>query len=254
MSSIVFFRRIFTSKEYWLSVLATVVLLMSSIVYKVTGEEYTFWTLFYDDTAQHALKTGVISINKIILGYDSGYLWMFCPIIVGIPFVILNRTERFLLFRMGKNRYVFAKSFSSIIAGGLTIVIAYLIYAILGTILTTIFSHENIWNLLLLKKMLSVLMWGVFNSISCMVLSEFIRNKYLILCIPFVLNYVVNMFMSSILPYSITKYTNPYHYQSLFLLEKETWLPCLGILIALITVCFVLKKTVFERRCDCGQQ
>ena len=250
MGSMFFLRRIFTSKEYWLSVLAAVVLLMSSVVYSdsFTGEEYTFWALFYDDTVQQALELGQISISRIILGYDSGYLWMFGPIIVGIPFVILNRTERFVLFRIGKNRYVFAKLFSSIVAGGLIIVIAYLIYAMFGMM------YENILNLFLFKKLMSVLAWGIINTIPCIVLSEFIRNKYLILCIPFVLNYFISTFLSGILPYKVMKYINPGNYQSVFLMEKETWIPCVGILSVIVISCIVLKKVLFERRCDCGQQ
>ena len=146
MSSIVFLKRVFTGKEYWLSVLAAILLLMSSIVYKesLTGEEYTFWTLFYDDVAKEALEYGQISIRNLVIGYDKGYLWMFCPIIVGIPCVILNRTERFMMFRTGRNKYIFAKLFSNIITSGLIPVIAYLVYATVGMILI----KENIWNLM----------------------------------------------------------------------------------------------------------
>ena len=114
--------------------------------------------------------------------------------------------------------------------------------------------YENILNLFLFKKLMSVLAWGIINTIPCIALSEFIRNKYLILCIPFVLNYFISTFLSGILPYKVMKYINPGNYQSVFLMEKETWIPCVGILSVIVISCIVLKKVLFERRCDCGQQ
>lgn len=252
MSNIVFLKRVFTGKEYWLSVLAAIVLLISSVVYKdlLTGEEYTFWTLFYDDVAKQALEFGQISIPNLLMGYDSGYLWMFCPIIVGIPCVILNRTERFMMFRTGKNKYIFVKLFSNIIASGFIPVIAYLVYATVGMVLI----KENIWNIELVKKFLSVFAWGVFCAIPSIVLSEFVRNKYLILCIPFVLNYFMGMFITNILPYSVSQYMSPHKYQLLFLLGKAEIIPSVVILAALMAGCIILKKIMIERRCDCGQQ
>ena len=252
MSSIIFLKRVFTGKEYWLSVLAAIVLLMSSVIYSdlLTGEEYTFITLFYDDATKEALEYGQISIRNLVMGYDKGYLWMFCPIIVGIPCVILNRTERFMMFRTGRNKYIFAKLFSNIITSGLIPVIAYLVYATVGMILI----KENIWDLELVRKFLSVFAWGVLCAIPSIILSEFVRNKYLILCIPFVFNYFMGMFISGVLPYSVSQYINPHKYQIIFLLEKAELIPCVIILVTLLAGCMVLKKIMLERRCDCGQQ
>lgn len=251
MSNILFFKRIFYSKIYWLSVMAAILILLCSIVYidMSTGEKYTFISLFYDETSKEALQFGQISIKNILLGYDQSYLWMFCPIIVGIPCVRLKKTERFVLFRTGKNKYFISKYFSNLLASGAILFIAYLIYVLLSMTLV----EENIWDLELAKKILSVFCWGVISAIPSNLLSEFVENKYLILCIPFVINYFMHSFVTRIIPYEIWKFISPRNYQILFLNEKKIAVAGVIILFALIVVCAVIKKLSMERRCDCGQ-
>ena len=130
MSSVLFLKRIFTSKTYWLSVMAAILLLLCSIIYidPLTGEKYTFVSLFNNATVKEALESGSISMSSIVLGYDTSYLWMFCPIIVGIPCVIVNKTERFVLFRTNKNKYLFSKYLSILFSSGLIILLAYIVF------------------------------------------------------------------------------------------------------------------------------
>lgn len=251
MSKFIFFKRIFSNKVYWMSVLVAIALLMCSIIYQDTGtgETYTFVSLFYNKDIYKLLQEGNISLKNIIIGYDTGYLWMFCPIIVGIPCVLLNKTERFVLFRTSKNRYCISKYLSNILSGGSIILISYTIYIILAMII----SKENMFDMSILRKLLSVFCWGIVCAIPSNFLSEFFRNKYLILCIPFVLNYFMSMFLGNIIPYSIKKYIDPFTYQILFLFDVKMIAICLTILILLIFSCAFFKKTVMERRCDCGQ-
>lgn len=252
MNSILFMKRIFTNRIYWLSVMAAILLLLCSVVYieSSTGTKYTFTSLFYDGTVKEALETGSISMKNIIIGYDTSYLWMFCPIIVGIPCVIVNKTERFVLFRTSKNKYLFSKYFSTLFSSGLIILLAYIVYGSLSMLVT----KENMWDEFFIKKLLSVFCLGVISSLPSIVLSEFVHNKYLILCIPFVFNYFMYIFLGNIIPYEVGKYIYPSTYQILFLYEKEMVIPCVAILIVMVGVCGLLKKYMMERRCDCGQQ
>lgn len=252
MNNILFLKRVFSNKIYWISVIAAILLLLCSNVYTSsdTGEGYTFISMFYDKVAMEALEYGQISMKDILLGYDRGYLWMFCPIIVGIPCVIINKTERFVLFRSSKNKYIFSKYFSNILASGCIVLIAYIIFGITGMVLV----KENMWDINFTKKLLSVFCWGILNAIPCVVISEFLENKYLILCIPFVLNYFVSTFLGRIIPYNIYQYISPYNYQITFLYGKKMIITCSAILLILIVICAALKKILLERRCDCGQK
>ncbi len=237
---------------YWLAVLVTVALLLCSIVYtdNLTGHKYTFASLFYDRVAMTALENGEISIYNILLGYDTSYLWMFCPIIVGIACVLTGRTERFVLFRMSKLKYVFTRYISNLVASGFIVVIAYFVYMTLGMVL----AGESMWDMYLARKLLSVFVWGIINSIVGLVLMEFVHNKYLILCIPFVINYFMNMFTWDMLPYTLRSVILTSNYQLIFLYDGKTIIYSMIFLGTVIVACGVLKGIVIERRCDCGQQ
>lgn len=251
MMNELFLRRVAINKIYWLSIMAAFLLLLCSIVHTdvMSGEKYTFLSLFYNEAAKEALQYGQISIKGILIGRDTSYLWMFCPIIVGIPCVLTQKVERFVLFRISKNNYFFSKYISNLLLGGFIMLGAYLLFAFVGTLVT----EEIIWDLYLARKLLSVFCWGMINTIFGIVLSEFMRNKYLILCIPFVLNYFLCNFLGTIVPYDIWKYVSPDNYQILFLHEEQRMVSSTGIFAFLILACGVLIKVTMERRCDCGQ-
>lgn len=252
MNNVLFLKRIFANKVYWISVLAAIFLLFCSIVGEdsATGKEYMFIQLFYDDTVRELLEFGRISISQIVLGQDTSYLWMFCPIIVGIPCILTGRTERFVMFRTSKNKYLFSKYLSNLLASGMILFISYLVFALLGMVLT----QENLWNIYLVKKLLSVFFWGIYCAIPSIILSELVENKYLILCIPFVINYFMCMFLGSIFSYEIQSYLSPWGYQSLLLSDSQKMVGRFMILLSLIVACAIMKKIVLERRCDCGQR
>lgn len=252
MISILFFKRVISNKIFGLSVMAALLLLVCSIVYTddFTGETYTFLSLFYDKVSQEALKNGQISLSRIFMGYDTSYLWMFSPIIVGVPCVLTKKIERFVLFRSSKNQYYLAKYFTNLFLGGSILLLAYLEFLFLVMIL----EPEFVWSMYLVRKLLSVFCWGVLSAVSSIVLSEFIENKYLILCVPFVLNYFMCMFLGNIIPNEVYEYISPYTYQILFLYDNQKIFACSAILLGMIAACAFVIKISFERRCDCGQK
>lgn len=250
MSSIFFLKRIFFNKAFWLSVATASLLLFCSVVYTdiESGQQYLFLSLFYDKVSIEALECGMISPGGVFLGNDTSYLWMFCPIIVGIPCVIVKKTERFALFRISKNRYFLSKYFSSVISGGAILFFAYLIFGLVCNGM----SDESILNIYFAKKLLSVFIWGITASIPATILSEFVRSKYLILCIPFVINYFLNIFLYRFIPEGIREYVMPDSFVTLFLRENRVIKGCLIYAAIIILGCALLKKVIAERRCDIG--
>ena len=252
MNNVLFLKRIFSNKIYWLSVLAATVLLVCSVVYEdvETGKEYMFFELFYNEVVQETLHSGVFSLSPNLIGNGMNYLWMFCPIIVGIPCIIVGKTERLVMFRTSKNRYVFSKYFSGLIASGLILVIAYLLFSVCCMAVVS----ECLWDLNFVKKLASVFGWGIYCAFSSAIISEIVQNKYLILCIPFVINYFMCIFLGNILPYQVVNFISPWNYQTLLLREFEESTVYILILLVLVAVCALLKKVLLERRCDCGQR
>ena len=247
MANSLFLKRIVSNKIYWLSVLAALVILFCSIVHwdTTTGQEYIFLSLLYNEEIRMSVSAG-----QLLYGYDSSYLWMFAPIIVGVPCILAGKTERFVLFRTSKNKYIFSKYVANLVASGMLLVMAYFVYMLS---VMAVFG-EFAWNELLTKKLLSIFCWGILCALPSMLLSELVHNKYLILCVPFVLNYFVIMFVGRILPYEIYRYISPTSYQTLFL-DEPYWVKArLSILLVCIVGCGAVKKLLMEGRCDCGQR
>ncbi len=251
MSKMLYLKRVLGEKIFWLSVLTTIGLLMCSIVYTdvETGQKYTFISMFYDEVAREALDCGLISMYDVLLGYDTSYLWMFCPIIAGVPCVLTKKTERFVLFRMSKRKYVLWRYIANLVSGGIIMASSYAIYMMLGMSLV----GQNMWDMNLTKKLLSVFAWGICTSLMATVMMEFVKNKYLILCVPFVLNYFMNMFTWDMLPYDLRGCFATSNYQNLFLNEGTRLVYPIIFLSVLIFAGGILKCVVIERRCDCGQ-
>ena len=250
MSSIFFLKRIFFNKAFWLAVAAASLLLFCSIVYTdiESGQQYLFISMFYDKVSIEALELGMISLGGVFWGYDTSYLWMFCPIIAGIPCVIVKKTERFALFRTSKNKYFLSKYFSTIISGGAILFFAYLIFGLVCNGM----SKESILNIFFIKKLLSVFVWGTTASIPATILCEFVRSKYLILCIPFVINYFLNIFLYKFIPDGIREYVMPDSFIMLFLKEDRVIKGCLIYTVIIVFSCALIKKIIAERRCDLG--
>lgn len=234
-----FFKRVLKNKIYWLAVLSALVLLLCSVIYTepTSGEQFTFLTLFYNEDMQNRLQYGGISIRDILMGYGAAnYLGMFTPIIVGIPCVLNQKTERFMLFRGSKNGYFLSKYISNLVLGGGILVVAHLLFALVGIRL----AQEQIWDIYMAQRFWDVFCDGVLNAIPGILLAEFIRNKYMILCIPFVWSYFFNMFVISLIPYELRQYILPDENLILFAVT--------------ILACGILIKFNVERRCDCGQK
>ena len=178
--------------------LTALLLLFCSTVYKDirTGREYMFFEMFYDEVAKRALNEGDISIVQILLSEGRSYLWMFCPIIVGVPSIILGKVERLVMFRTSKNKYCFSKYISNLFLSGMILVIAYLLFSVCCAAI----ANVNCFDIYFVNKLVSVFFWGIYCAIPSIVISEFVENKYLILCIPFVINYFMCTFLGNVLP------------------------------------------------------
>ncbi|MDY4027760.1 MAG: hypothetical protein SOY46_00670 [Butyrivibrio crossotus] len=250
MNKMIYIKRTVLNKKYWLSSMAALVLLLCCTIYinPENGQKYLFISAFYDNFIIERL--GIIDLKSIFLGYDKGYLWMFASIIVNFPCLINQKTERFLIFRTGKNRYIFGKYFSNLVMSGFMMVISYFFFLTICMVL----AKKNLFDIYAVKKLVSVFIWGMYLAVPGLILSEYIRNKYLILCIPFVINYFMCTFVTKIVKYDIYKYFAPDSFQILLLTESKQIIVSCIILTVLIIIGVVNRKILFERRLDCGQK
>lgn len=264
--------KLLKSKQFVVAVLATFIIFMSATLYtdQFKGREYSGLSLLFGNDAREVLVDGVVNWDQIILTRNNGYIWLFAPILVSIPYISSvgagskNSSHRLEIFRAGKMKYILGKFLSAITAAGLVMSLAYLLY---GIVLYLVFLKNGCTNIIntgmgpLLLKIASMFWYGVVSIILVFILSTIINNKYIVVCIPFMMNYFFVIFISRINIYRITtneiyrnlfKYCEPSNQQEVFMgngMEKIIGV-AFGLILSIITI--LIYRISIERRVDCG--
>lgn len=180
----------------------------SAYVDDMVGKSYSvFEALFTLDKSLIESDFTFASIRLFSIGL-TGYVKMFLPIIVAFPFMVTFCAERnsglmrYSITRTGKLRYYLSKFTASLIGGGLATMLGLALY---GIVVFFLFPSVSDYSLteeqimlivpstqpqMIIKSLLSALVYGAFSALPAFFISSFCRNPYLITCIPFMLIYI----------------------------------------------------------------
>ena len=212
-------RKIITNIGFFGCVLFTVVLCFSAIIYTdtVKNDNYSVITSLMNFDRSFMLGDTSFCAQSIVLKGADGWLPMFIPIISAFAFIPLicdeheAKSVRFEIFRTSKLSFHASRFVTSLLCGGLAVVIGYLIFAGLVFLMfphlesytaqqqemffeSMRFAYPEMSRGLavpLLKTLGSVFMYGVFWAMPAMLLTAVVRNKYIVMCVPFFLKYAL---------------------------------------------------------------
>ena len=145
---------------------------------------------------------------KIYKSALSGYSAMFLPVLASFPFVFSQCAERnsgnirFSIFRTHKIKFYLSKYISAFLSGGLGIALGVFIFGIISFCVFPgiesyphmnfeYYAPEGVF-LEVCKKLFSSFIYGSVSTMPAFFLSSFCRNKYLILCVPFLLRFMLD--------------------------------------------------------------
>lgn len=200
------------------SVLITAVLCFSSNGYFDSMTEKTFSVFEVALTFDRSLIASDYRMSSIMLfrGALSGYAGMFLPILSSFPFVMSFCTERAsgtvraVISRTGKTNYYFGKFISALISGGISVALGVLLY---GAILRIVFPSVSEYAVapemldfilpdgeaaLTARTVLNALISGISAVVPAFFLSSFCKNPYIITCVPFLLAYIRDTLVTSL--------------------------------------------------------
>lgn len=285
------FKKIFTGYGFWLCVAFTTILCFSAEIYQdsLTGNRYSVIRALLSFDRETMLQYTDFCSLEVMRKGSWGWINLFIPIVSAFAFVPLECDEheakvvRYEVFRSSRIKFHLSEIISAVISGGLAVSIGYAIYALLVYFLfpgINAFDQENVemykemtqymnipdnYAVAALQKTACVFLYGVTMSAPVIMLSGLIRNKYLVLCIPFFIKYVINQtcqkvsaqmysggenvdqrlsdFISIINPDSAAS-LNEYGNLSKYILMYS---------LAVIAGCFVLYLVFSMRRVDCGE-
>ncbi|SET04134.1 hypothetical protein [[Clostridium] polysaccharolyticum] len=195
---------------FFLSVLLTIALQFTNQIY-VDGESGKTYCVLEAlmKLSRSQIESDVnLSSLMVLQAGVAGYFIMFIPIIAAFPFIPNFCAERnsglirFTIQRTGKFRYYCVKFLSAVLGGGLSVLLGYIVFAVLMLIL---FPDIRTYNLS--KEELSVLtdfyitkrlfliasgifLYGSVSAIPAFLMSSFVKNRYIITCVPFMITYL----------------------------------------------------------------
>lgn len=269
--------KVFTNPVFYIAILGVVfVYLNGDICRDENGTSYSLITIIMNADRTELLEKLCIDYQYTIYREPDSYLWMFAGSLATLPTVMLmcsankNNNARFELYRTDRWSYTLAKLSSIMISGGAILTAGYGIYCILlrmvvgaeyeGTRMEMIMGEEVVADLMhssgfvgvLLLKLLSILIFGMYATIIAFVCSAFMNNKYLILCIPFIFNYIVSKTIESIQLFEDARLLVPTSMKYIVFYERDrNKLIVIFIGISLVAVLFY--RYVLGKKVDCSE-
>lgn len=173
------------------------------------GEEITIFSLMLQGREAAAGQIGKSAFYLWKQGLAGGWLPLFLPLLLTFGYIALLSDERqsgqiqFQLLRSGNLRYCIGKVASGALFGGIIFVVSYSLFGILMAVCfpaLSSFSPEeqslylemyfaNSIHIFVLKQLVGVFLLGVSASAFGIGVAIFFRDKYMLLCLPFLLNY-----------------------------------------------------------------
>lgn len=217
------FKKIFTSSGFYLCIAMTLVLLFTAEVYFDfnTQNRYSVIRVLTDfsseEIAKHYEFYDLIIMNKA----RGGWLTLFVPIIASFCFVPQMCAEsdgnavRFQIFRTSKNKYYISRFFSGVISGGLALAIGYAVFCAAVCFLFPSASQLNANEMEMYagsfrfsEALLSMFFYGIFWSVPAMFCTSVLKNKYLIMCIPFFIKYGLSQTVQKLTQNAVADFFN----------------------------------------------
>lgn len=199
------FKKIFSSSGFYLSTLLTVTLLFCAEVYMdaLTSDRYSAISALMNFDHDEMLRHFELCSYYVIRSARNGWFTLFVPLSTAFCFVPLMCTERdsnalrFQIARSSKLKFNLSRYLSGIFAGGISVALGYAVFSGLSFILfpgrsefAQFFDGQSDEGFMgYLKILLGIWLYGTFWSMPAMFCTSVIKNKYLVMCIPFFIKY-----------------------------------------------------------------
>lgn len=286
-------RMVFTNYGFYICTAFTVVLCFCTGIYRdpTNNNEYSVIKSFMKFDREFMLNDFSFCSYKVAESGSGSWLSMFIPIISAFAFIPLVCDEseskfiRFSIFRSSKFSYHTSKFLTACISGGLAVTFGYIIFTVsvyalfpnireyspemqamlkeeISYAYPEVSKHGHIF--LLGIKSAEMFLYGALSSVPAVMLTCLMKNKYLVMCIPFFLKYVVTQtsvklsaralsdwenpdmklckFASVISPDAIPNVFTSQYMRLIFLYNG-----------ALVLTAFLFYMIVYGRRLDCGE-
>lgn len=287
-------RKVMTCIGFYACVLLTVLLCFTAQAYYDITENrnYSVIGVLSEFTREEMLADSSFSAYQILSCISSGWLKLFIPIIAAFPLMPLicdereSKCARYFAFRTSKFSFTTGSFLTAMISGGLAVLCGFVLFVVLVYMLFPniseyapalkesaewwlsgtypLFSKLG-YSYLIVLDCLEMFLYGTMSAIPALIMTAFMKNKYLVLCIPFFLKYSVMQLHTGILKKAIynvenvnqklldiLSVTEPDAIGDIFSYGETMWRNVLFHAVLLIAA-FALYCIAMNRRADCGE-
>lgn len=214
--------KIVTGYGFYVCIAFTVVLCFSAYIYDNSdnGDRYSVFTsLITFDRDFMLSSTSFSSVEVVRKGASGSWLSLFIPIISAFSFIPIvcdeyeSKFVRFEIIRSSKKCYNMSKFITACLCGGFAAAVGFVLFALavcaffpdineyeaeLKQMYENAFvsNYPNIMQagllLIVIKKSGEMFLYGAVCAVPAITLTSIVKNKYLVLCIPFFIKYAVN--------------------------------------------------------------
>lgn len=213
--------KIITGYGFYVCIIFTAVLCFSANIYEdpMNGDKYSaFMALTSFDRDFMLGDTSFCSFEVMRKG-TGGWLPLFIPLISAFAFIPLvcdeyeAKSARFEIFRSSKLCYNLSKFITACLCGGFAVMLGFGLFTLADYALfpnineygaelkrtydeMLFYIYPNVtqsgYGFSIIKKMGEMFLYGAVCAAPAIMFTSFIRNKYLVLCIPFFIKYSID--------------------------------------------------------------
>lgn len=191
-ATLISLRRIFTEKSCWLCCACVFALCFTaSVGVAENGDPINVFSYIFGDEKDPP------SADMIINSRGGSWLAMFLPIISGLCFANVicddksSKYMRYEVIRTGCRKLKAAKFLSAAVLSGIVTVIGFLAFSVY---IGSCFPKDDFMKINLAITLLEMFIYGVISAVPALITAAFTNNKYLIVCVPFLLKYGLSQF------------------------------------------------------------
>ena len=189
-ATLITLRRIFTEKNCWLCCAFVFALCFTaSVGMAENGDPLNVLSYIFGG------EKNPPAADMIIDSRGGSWLAMFLPIVSGLCFANVisddksSKYSRFEVTRTGYRKLKAAKYLSGIISSGIATVIGFSAFSVL---VRSYFPKDGFFEINLAILFSEMFIYGIISAVPALITAVFTNNKYLIVCVPFLLKYCVS--------------------------------------------------------------
>lgn len=271
------FKKILTSSGFWLCILMTVLLLFFAEIHtdNTTLNRYSVIRGLTDFSREELAEEFEFCNISVVQNARSGWFMLFAPILGAFCFVPILTTEReenvlrFQIFRASRLKYYIADFFAGVVSAGAATALGYAFFsAIVSPLFPSISEMSDFAKNMLEstelnfpKLLLGMWCFGAFWSAPAMLLTSILRNKYLIMCIPFFLKYGLtqtyqkisqNIYAGEFPETKTLKILSAVNPDGIIWINEFNRVPVITLFAILALILLAIYLIVSMKRSDCG--